>query len=160
MARTLISLFILALPLLEIAGFVVVGRQIGVLGTIGLVLLSGVVGAMLLRRQGLGALRRAQMEAATGGSPDREIVHGTMILLAGILLMIPGFVTDIIGLLLFIPAVREQAWKALRSRIAVRTAGFARPGSNGRGGRVVDLDETEYRPADPKGSPWRQIDGD
>lgn len=156
MTRSLVALFILILPLLEIAGFVVVGSQIGALATVGLVIASAVLGAWLVRVQGFGALRRAQLAAATGGKPDREIVHGALILVAGILLMIPGFITDIIGLLLFIAPVRDLAWNALRSRISIIRPGNPASASRPRqGGRVIDLDEDEYREIDPA-SPWRK----
>ena len=83
-------------------------------------------------------------------------MHGALILVAGILLMIPGFITDIAGLLLFIPPVRDVVWQALRSRIAIVTAG-SRPAARRAppGGPVVDLDEDEYREVDPA-SPWRR----
>ena len=156
-SRTIIGLFVMLLPLLEIAGFVVVGSQIGALATVALVVVSTVLGAFLLRFQGFGALRRAQAAAETGGEPDREIAHGAMILIAGMLLIIPGFITDFFGLLLFIPAVRDLAWKAVRSRITIV------PSGNGRGwgpvqtrnDKVIDLDEGDYHQVDPS-SPWRR----
>jgi len=156
LTRSIVALFILILPLLEIAGFVVVGSQIGALATVGLVIASAVLGAILVRIQGFGALRRAQLAVETGGKPDREIVHGALILVAGILLMIPGFITDIAGLLLFIPPVRDAVWRALRNRIAIVTAG-SRPAARHAppGGPVVDLDEDEYREVNPA-SPWRR----
>jgi UPF0716 protein FxsA len=158
MRRSVIALFILILPLLEIAGFVVVGSRIGALATVGLVIASGVLGSVLLRIQGMSALRRAQIEAQAGGAPDREIVHGAMIMLAGLLLIIPGFITDIIGLLLFIPAVRDIAWNAIRSRIIIvgNRGGTAAAGRGGRQTKVIDLDEQDYREVDENGSPWRK----
>ncbi|MGB6117381.1 MAG: FxsA family protein [Mesorhizobium sp.] len=156
MTRTLITLFVLFLPLLEIAGFVVVGSEIGALATVALVIAAGVLGAILVRVQGFGALRRAQMAAETGGQPDREIVHGALILVAGILLMIPGFITDILGLLLFIPPVRDIAWKALRNRISIITPRGRAPGAARQTqARVIELDETDYKHVDPS-SPWRR----
>jgi len=108
----------------------------------------------------MGALRRAQIQAQTGGAPDREIVHGAMIVLAGLLLIIPGFITDIIGLLLFLPPVRDLAWNAIRSRIVV-------VGPGGRGGRarreakVIDLDERDYREVEGgASSPWKRPDSE
>nr|WP_202314568.1 MULTISPECIES: FxsA family protein [unclassified Mesorhizobium] len=158
----MIAILVLALPLLEIAGFVVVGSEIGVLPTIALVLLSGVAGSLLLRWQGFGALGRIRREIEAGNPPGREVAHGLMIMIAGILLLIPGFVSDIFGLLLFIPAVRELAWRYLRSRITVVTnfgagaGSFRRPGQRDQG-RTIDLDQDEYssKGPDPK-SPWRR----
>lgn len=158
MRRSVIALFILILPLLEIAGFVVVGSRIGALATVGLVIASGVLGSVLLRVQGMSALRRAQIEAQAGGAPDREIVHGAVIMLAGLLLIIPGFITDIIGLLLFIPAVRDIAWNAIRSRIIIvgNRGGTASAGRAAQQTKVIDLDEQDYREINENGSPWRK----
>lgn len=159
MGRTFVALFILLLPLLEIAGFVVVGSEIGALATIALVIASTVLGAMLLRYQGFGALRRAQAAAATGGEPDREIAHGAMILIAGILLIIPGFITDVFGLLLFIPAVRDIAWQFVRSRMTIITTTTGAAWNRGaqRDEKVIDLDTGDYQQVDPN-SPWRRND--
>jgi UPF0716 protein FxsA len=81
-----------------------------------------------------------------------------MIMLAGLLLIIPGFITDIIGLLLFIPAVRDIAWNAIRSRIIIvgNRGGTAAAGRGGRQTKVIDLDEQDYREVDENGSPWRK----
>ena len=85
-----------------------------------------------------------------------------MILLAGVLLLIPGFVTDIIGLLLFLPPVRDLAWRFLRRRIDIVTTGFggfSRPSAGSRD-KTIDLDEDEYSAAPDRDSPWRRIDRD
>ena len=162
MTRTILGIFFLLLPLLEIAGFVVVGSRIGAFATVGLVIASAVLGALLLRIQGVGALRRAQTEVEAGGAPDRGIVHGAMIVLAGLLLVFPGFITDIIGLLLFLPPVRDLAWNAIRSRIVVVGTAFGmRGGQARRETKVIDLDEQDYREIDGNGpSPWRRPDAE
>jgi len=158
--KRLVPLFILVLPLIEIAGFVLVGSQIGVLATIGLVLLSAIVGSMLMRVQGLGLLTKLQRELEAGKDPGRELAHGVMVLLAGVLLIVPGFFTDIIGLLLFLPPVRDMAWRFLRRRVQVTSfsgfaGGFARP--SGRG-PTIDLDSDDYSSGPRPESPWRPID--
>jgi UPF0716 protein FxsA len=154
----LVLLILIGLPLLEIATFVVVGSKIGVLWTIALVVLSSIAGSILLRIQGFGVLTRARRDIDAGRDPGRELAHGAMILLAGILLLLPGFVTDMIGLLLFIPPVRDLAWRFLRERVTVNSsfsASFGRFGAGRDRGPVVDLDEGEFRRTpDPK-SPWR-----
>lgn len=165
-----IPLFLLALPFLEIAGFVVVGQQIGLFYTLALVVAAGVLGAVLLRVQGFGVMTRVRRELDAGGDPSRELAHGAMILLAGVLLLIPGFITDIVGLLLFLPPVRNAAWRFLRSRVSVSTRGFGGFAASGTGpsrrrdGKTIDLDADEYS-SGPNGgpredSPWRRIDGD
>ena len=157
-----IPLFLLALPFLEIAGFVIVGRQVGVFYTLALVVASGVLGAILLRVQGFGVAGRIRRELDAGRDPSRELANGVMILVAGVLLLIPGFVTDIIGLLLFLPPVRDLAWRFVKGRIVVSAGsfgGFTRSGSGPRG-KTIDLDADEYSSGKRPDSPWRRIDED
>lgn len=152
-------LFLLLLPLIEIAGFVLVGRQIGVLPTLGLVIAGAVAGSILLRVQGFGALARIRREIDARRDPSRDMAHGLMILLAGILLLIPGFFTDILGLLLFIPPVRDLAWQFLKSRVRIVTD-FPMPGGARRDGRTIDLDADDFSRTSNQESPWRRIDND
>jgi len=151
--RLFLPVFVFALPLAEIAGFVLVGRQIGALATVALVLLSGIVGVALLRRQGFGVMSRVRAEMAAGRDPSAQLAHGVMILLAAFLLIVPGFLTDIAGLLLFIPPVRDFAWKRLKSRFMVVTS-FG----GGRRGRTIDLDAEDFSRSGPNpDSPWRRL---
>jgi UPF0716 protein FxsA len=154
-----VPIFLLALPLLEIAGFVIVGRQIGVLATLGLVILSVIAGALLLRIQGAGVVGRIRRELDLGGSPGRDVAHGAMIAVAAILLMIPGFITDIVGLLLFVPAIRDVVWRHLKKNIVVvgSFSGRARPSA---GGPTIDLDAADYSREPGRPSPWRRIEED
>lgn len=134
---------ILAWPFLEIAAFVAVGREIGIFGTLALTIATSAVGAVLLRFQGVASLMRVRREMAHGGEPMRAIGHTALIALGGVLLLLPGFVSDIFGLLLFIPAVRTAliGWIGRNAHVTVIRAG--------RGGRrVVDLDPDEWRRRD------------
>lgn len=154
----MLPLLLLALPLLEIAGFVLVGSEIGVLSTIGLVLLSAVLGSILLRVQGFGVMTRIRTEMEAGRDPSKELANGAMIVLAGILLVIPGFISDIVGILLFLPPGRALAWRFLSKRVRFTSdfSGFARRGGPA-GGKTIDLDEDDFsRQPNPK-SPWRSI---
>jgi len=160
-----LPLFLLALPLLEIAGFVIVGREVGALATVGLVLASGIAGVLLLRHQGFGVMARVRAEMAGGGDPSRQLAHGAMIVVAAILLIIPGFITDIIGLLLFLPPVRDLAWRRLKGRIVVATDFTG--GFRGRSrDKVIDLDDGDYSREDDfkrgpdYNSPWRRLKDD
>lgn len=142
MASPLVLLLLLALPLIEIAGFVIVGSEIGVLATVALVIATTVLGSVLLRIQGFGILTRIRETMETGGEPGRDLVHGFMVMLAGVLLFLPGFFTDIIGLVLFIPPIRDLAWKFLSKRITVvSVGGFSRRPA---GRPTIDLEEDEY----------------
>ncbi len=97
--------FVLILfPLFEIAGFIIVDDLIGLLPTLLLILASSALGLILLRRQGLLSLEKAYEHRVEGSA---EILHGPIIVLAGCLLLIPGFITDIIGLIILIPGVRN-----------------------------------------------------
>ena len=105
MLLLLIALFI-GLPVLEIWLLIEVGGSIGLLPTLAVCVVTGVVGAWLARAQGGHVLRRVQERVARGEVPARELVDGLLILVAGVLLMTPGFVTDIAGVLLLLPPVR------------------------------------------------------
>ncbi len=93
-------------PIVELVVIVQVAGSTGVMNTIGLLVLVSLVGAWLVRREGLGILRRAQAELAEGRMPGRELVDGLLVLLAGALMLTPGFVTDTVGLALLLPPVR------------------------------------------------------
>ncbi len=101
----ILGLFI-ALPIIEIATFIQVGDRIGLWPTIAAVIATALAGTLLLRHQGLATLRRAQEAMARGEAPLREVFDGACLLIAGVLLLVPGFVTDAVGLLLFLPPVR------------------------------------------------------
>ncbi|MQW62325.1 hypothetical protein GHK33_06480 [Sinorhizobium meliloti] len=126
--RFLIPLVILGLPLAEIAGFVAVGREIGVAMTLLLVFASAVAGIMLLRIQGFGVLRRVQEAARTGNDPGLDVLGGVLIFIAAILLIVPGFISDLVGLLIFLPPVRRAIAAFLRRRMTILSSatGFYR----------------------------------
>ena len=157
MPFSIIPILLLAVPLAEIAAFIVIGREIGVLWTLAMVFFTAVLGSILLRVQGLGLITRIRAETESGRVPGRELVHGVMILVAGILLLTPGFITDALGFLLFVPSVRDAGWNMIRNRVTIMTPGGAyrsdsRREADGKGS--IDLDESEYeRDPDPE-SPW------
>jgi UPF0716 protein FxsA len=143
-------LFILV-PFAELAVIILVGKSIGVLATLLLLLACSLAGAWLARREGLAAWRRLQLALAAGRVPTREVADGAIVLLAGALLLAPGFLTDVVGLILLIPASRALARRlvpALATRRAARRARVTvtgSPPSNGSSTRVVwgtpELDE-------------------
>lgn len=103
----LLFLLFIAVPVTEIALFIVIGERIGIAATLAIVLVTGLLGAFLVSRQGRGVMRRMGDELKTGGSPAPQIAHGAMILVGGALLLTPGFLTDVVGFALMVPAVRE-----------------------------------------------------
>ncbi len=163
MPFSLIPVLLLAIPLLEIAAFVVIGGQIGVLATLGMVFVTAVIGSILLRVQGFGLLNKIRSETGQGHVPGRELVHGVMILIAGVLLLTPGFVTDTFGFLLFVPPIRDLGWRLIKDRIVIAgSQGFGKGdghggpgGPAGRGGKTIDLDEDEFTSSGDPDSPWR-----
>jgi UPF0716 protein FxsA len=111
----LVALFI-AVPLVEIAVIIKVGEWLGVVNTIALLLAISILGAWLVKRQGVGLVRRVQAELAAGRMPASALVDGALLLVAGTMLLLPGFVTDAVGLLLLLPPVRAGVRRWLRRR--------------------------------------------
>ncbi len=103
----LIALFI-GLPIVELVLLFELHGLVGFLPTVILVLLTGVAGAALVRRQGIAILLKIQREISIGNIPAPQMIDGVMILVAGALLVTPGLITDISGFLLLVPLVREQ----------------------------------------------------
>jgi UPF0716 protein FxsA len=110
---------VLALPLIEIALFIVVGQAIGVLPTILGIILTGAIGALVLRWQGLATLRDLQFRLQRGEMPARQMGDAMLIGLAGLLLLLPGYFTDLIGLLLLLPWTRELIYRLLARNLKV-----------------------------------------
>jgi UPF0716 protein FxsA len=115
----LVALFI-GVPFAEIYVLLQVGHAIGVVNTLGLLILISVVGAWLAKREGLGVLRRMQRSVDSGRVPGTELVDAFLILLAGALMLTPGFLTDILAILLLLPPVRAVVRRELRRRVARR----------------------------------------
>ena len=123
----ILFLAFLVVPFVELYVIIQVGQAIGALNTIALLILVSATGAWLVKREGLSVLRRAQARVDQGGLPGRELVDGVLILFAGALLLTPGFVTDLLGILLLLPPVRAglraAVVQALRRRAEFRTFG-------------------------------------
>ena len=109
----LLLLFTLV-PAIELALLIEVGRRIGTLPTLGLILLTGVVGATLARYQGIAVLRRMQLELAEGRLPAASLLDGVIILIAAALLVTPGILTDAAGFALLVPLTRAGIRRLMR----------------------------------------------
>jgi len=158
MAILVLAAFI-GVPLLEIAVFIQVGGWIGLWPTLALVILSAVLGTWELRAQGLATLARARAVIDAGEVPAHEIFDGVCLLAAGALLLTPGFVTDALGLLLFIPAVRAYLrtllGRHLRAKVQTRVVVNGEDvGGHRPGGRVIDGD---YRDVSDHHPPHGQV---
>tara|TARA_B100000953_G_C17670527_1_gene308595 strand:+ start:7 stop:387 length:381 start_codon:yes stop_codon:yes gene_type:complete len=110
----------LAVPIVEIYLIVEVARYAGIFNTVALLILVSVAGAWMVRREGLGILRRAQDELAAGRAPGRQVVDGLLVLVAGALMLTPGFATDALGLALLFPPSRIAVREILIRRFARR----------------------------------------
>ncbi|HSF17237.1 MAG TPA: FxsA family protein [Vicinamibacteria bacterium] len=141
----LVLLFIIV-PTVELALLIEVGGRLGTLPTAALVVVTGVVGAFAARMQGLGVVAEARAQVSRGEIPAGSLVDGVMILLAAALLVTPGLITDSVGFLLLIPAIRARVKAHLlerfkraveQNRVQVRIVGV------GLGGSVHELDPRE-----------------
>jgi len=115
----LVALFIVV-PIVELYVIIQVGQAIGVVPTLALLLADAVLGSLLLRHQGRGAWLRFNEALAQRRFPGREVADGAMIVVGGTLLLTPGFITDILGLLLLIPPSRAVIRRFLRLFFARR----------------------------------------
>jgi UPF0716 protein FxsA len=148
---------VVALPVTEIALFVLVGGQVGVWGTLGLVLLGGIAGVLILRLSGGQALAELRRAVERGEDPAPALVQGAMRLMAAGMLIIPGFFTDFLALLLLLPPVQKMIFARIRGRIlaAAMAAGRGRP----QGQPAGDVIETEWEEVPTEKKPTHQPSG-
>jgi UPF0716 protein FxsA len=145
-------LLFFSVPLLEIYLLLKIGGVIGALPTIGLVVLTAVIGAFLLRQQGFATLARIQSELNRGEVPAVTMLEGAALLFGGALLLTPGFFTDTLGFLCLLPVTRRPIvqWLLRRAVIQVRNR---HPGQR-PGQRVFEGEyRNEQEPDPPHGSP-------
>ena len=158
--RLLLATAFIGIPLLEIFVLVQVGQVIGPWWTILLLIVSGVLGTWLIRREGGRAWRALSEALQTGRMPAREIADGALILVGGTLMLAPGFVTDAVGMLLILPVTRPVA-RTMLTRVVTRRllgsglAGPPGPGAPRRpgaaGGTVIQGEVVDEPPGDQPG---------
>lgn len=148
-----VFLAFLAVPLIEIALFIQVGGAIGLWSTLGVVVLTAVIGTYLVRTQGALAMNNLRQSFGTLSDPSEPLAHGAMILVSGALLLTPGFFTDAVGFALLVPAIRSAVFRYLKSRVNIRSFEM---GQNPRGRAdapdIIDGDFEEV-PRDPNAPP-------
>lgn len=145
----------LIVPIIEITLFVQVGGWLTLWPTLAIVVGTAIAGTLLLRWQGTQVLRDLQREMATGGNPAAPLAHGALIVLGGIFMILPGFFTDALGILLMFPPVRSLVIRLVLARIAAgggpqfvyRSA--ARP----QDPTIIDGDFSEIPPSSPQNRP-------
>ncbi|MCC5854277.1 MAG: FxsA family protein [Idiomarina sp.] len=115
-------LIFVVVPLLEIWVLIQVGQVIGGLNTIALLVITAIIGAALVKRQGIKTLQQAQLRMARGEMPGREMASGVLIFVAGLMFVTPGFLTDVVAILLLLPPVQLAVGLWLMKHIQVRGA--------------------------------------
>jgi UPF0716 protein FxsA len=137
---------LIVVPMVEIYVIIQVGHAIGAVDTLGLLILLSVFGAWLTKYAGFVVLSRLRAQLDAGRTPTRELIDGVLVLAAGVLIVIPGFVTDAIGLLVLFPPTRAILRAYLRRRFELRVLGGpGRPGGPqgpygpGPGGDIIDI---------------------
>lgn len=120
-------IFIL-IPIVEIYVFMLVGEEIGILTTLLLALLTAILGGIIIKYQGLATLHAVQESVRNGKAPMAEIFDGFCLVAAGATLITPGFVTDTIGFLLLVPAVRRFLRHQIGKHIEMRSMNDISPG--------------------------------
>ncbi len=150
--RAFLFLFLL-FPIIELAVLIKVGSAIGVLPTLLLVIGSAVLGSILLRVAGVATAWRARERLARGELPEQEMLEGLLIAVGGGLLLLPGFISDIFGLLCLIPFTRRLMVSKLRQRVAeqaLRQRAFADDLAARSGQARPNVIEGEFEHRDPK----------
>lgn len=151
----LIFLLLLAMPVVELAVIVQVAEEIGVLETLALLVAISIAGAWLLKQQGLAMWRSLQATMARGEVPTKEATDGAVIVFGGALLLTPGFVTDVFGLLLLLPPTRalvKSSFRKLFAGWAIKRAGPA--------GKVYSATVTRVRRSPTASPPGDRLPGE
>ena len=163
----------LLVPIIEIALFIQVGGLIGLWPTLGIVVLTAVLGTWLVRTQGRMAMGQLRNSFSQLNDPTEPLAHGAMILFSGALLLTPGFFTDAVGFALLMPPVRMAVYRYLRSKVTVAQfqmgpgsmhhQGFHPGNRPDQGPRaqddVIDGDYEDVTPRRPRSGPSRWVDG-
>jgi UPF0716 protein FxsA len=143
---------LIGVPLLEIALFIKVGGWIGLGPTLALIVLSAVIGAWIVRQQGISVMLRAQRQLAEGSLPVLQAFEGLCLAIAGVLLLTPGFLTDALGALLLVPAVRRGLYRHLRRHIETHVIGVSSPPRGrapGASGPIIEAEYEQIEDQDP-----------
>jgi len=160
MPLTFLPFVLLIVPIAEISVFIVVGGKIGALWTIGLVLFTAILGSILLRIEGFRTFAQIRDKMNTGQIPGEELAKGAMILVAGVLLLTPGFITDSLGFALFLPFVRKMIWTFFAKRFTVQFSGAdgfsqsTQQNVSPDDPDIVDLDPEDFHEEPNSKSPW------
>jgi UPF0716 protein FxsA len=141
-----------AVPIIEIALFIQVGGAIGTWSTLGIVVLTAILGTWLVRAQGRLAIGNLQRSFSELDDPTEPLAHGAMVLISGVLLLTPGFFTDALGFALLVPGVRSAVFQYLRKRVKVQSfsMGSMESGPAHREPMDVNTIDGEFHEIDPE----------
>lgn len=139
-------LLFIAVPIVEIALFIKMGGLLGLWPTISIIILTAVIGTVLVKQQGLAVIQQIRDKVFSFNDPTESIAHGALILIAGVLLLTPGFFTDFIGLLFMIPKFRTFIYFWIRTKLELRS--FSRKSDKRKydqcdGFDIIDANYTE-----------------
>jgi UPF0716 protein FxsA len=149
----ILLLAFVGIPLAEIALFIEVGGRIGLWPTLATVIATAIIGSALLRLQGLNALRQLQGSLERGEMPVEHIFTGACLLVAGAFLLTPGFLTDTIGFMLFVPIIRSFIGRMALGKLAKRGAQARQQNRAGnKFGTIVEGEFDEIFPEDSVGN--------
>jgi len=139
-------LVLIVVPAVEVFAFVEVGRAIGWLAAVALLLGTSVIGAQLMRIQGRSAIERVSLAVSERRAPGGAAIEGALGFLGGVLLVVPGFVTDAFGAVLVFPPTRALTRRRISRHYLGRVMGFVastgRFASRGHGARAADVEST------------------
>jgi UPF0716 protein FxsA len=159
-----------AIPILEIALFIQLGGLIGLWPTLGIVVLTAIIGTFLVKTQGRLALMSLQRSFSELNDPTEPLAHGAMVLIAGVLLLTPGFFTDALGFALLVPAIRTAVFRFLKAKVKVarfemgRSDPFQSPErdpfqSRGQSSHRPDIIDGEFQEIDSEKRPTHRPSG-
>ncbi|WP_204112599.1 FxsA family protein [Shimia biformata] len=149
----------IAVPMIEIALFIQVGDIIGLWPTLFIVLFTAVLGTWLVRTQGRMAIGNLQRSFNELNDPTEPLAHGAMILIAGALLLTPGFFTDAVGFALLFPPFRVAVFRYLRSRVTVQSFSMGENRATYRREPRADVIDGEFSEVDPAKKPTHTPSG-
>jgi UPF0716 protein FxsA len=145
MAFRAMFLLLLAIPLIEIALFIVIGQAIGVWPTLLGVILGAIIGSMIVRHQGLKLVGEIRSTMGRGQLPGLKLADAMLISIAGMLIAVPGYLTDLVGLLLLLPPLRTAIYGVLKRRMRI-IGDAASTGASASQPKTIELDDDQFRP--------------
>jgi UPF0716 protein FxsA len=158
MRLPIIGILFLLLPILEIAGIILVGNALGLWTTLALILGSSVLGVFLLRMNAVALTHKLRKAATLNQMPEGDMLAGNMRSLGSVLLIFPGFICKILGVAFMLPPFQKLLWSLIGRRISVFRAGSARGFQTSNrpsaGPSVVDLDDSDFQRHSNSQSPW------